>query len=285
MPDIKEDVMSEVQIELNYDAADQIPEGMASLYDEKDGKFTLGGVNGLKTQTDINNVQEALRKEREDHTAAQNLLKPWKDLKADEVRASLERIPELEAAAKGKLDDEAINEIVERRIGQKTGPLDRQIQTVTEERDTAVGEVTTLKSQILKRDMNEAVRLVANEMKVVPTAIPDVELIVTNFLERDETTGNFIVKADAVGVTPGVDIKQLMKEMQKQRPHWWPQSQGGGAGGAGGQFGGSANPFMYDGWNITEQGKVYREQGTEIATAMAKAAGTTVGGLRPPKLK
>lgn len=272
-------------LELQYDTKEEVPAAVLDLYTEVEGKFNLTGINGMKTQTDVANVQEALRKEREDHKAVQELMKPWKDMKPDEVRANLDRIPELEAAAKGKLDDEAINKIVEGRLTQKTGPLDRQIATITGERDTLQVENETLKTSIIRRDMNEAVRLVATEMKVVPTAIPDVELIAGSFLERDDTSGQFIVKADAVGVTPGVDIKQFMKEMQKVRPHWWPNSEGGGAGGGGQQFGGQANPWHRDSWNITNQGKVLTEQGRPVADNMAKAAGTTVGGLRPAEKK
>lgn len=268
-------------IELQYDTKEEVPKEVVDLYTEVEGKFNLTGVVGIKTQTDVNNVQEALRKEREDHKAVQDLLKPWKDMKHDEVRVSLDRIPELEAAAKGKLDDDAINKIVEGRLSQKTGPLDRSIASLTENNGKLEIENATLKTSIVRRDMNESVRVVATEMKVVGTAIPDVELIAGQYLERDEATGNFIVKADAIGVTPGVDVKQFMKEMQKIRPHWWPGSAGGGAGGGGSQFGGQANPWMRDGWNITAQGKVFVEQGRDIADAMSKAAGTTVGGLKP----
>lgn len=272
-------------LELQYDTKEEVPDAVLDLYTEVEGKFNLTGINGMKTQTDVTNVQEALRKEREDHKSVQDLLKPWKDLKYDEVRASLDRIPELEAAADGKLDDEKINGIVEGRLAQKTGPLDRQITTITGERDTLQVENAALKASIMRRDMNEAVRTVATEMKVVGTAIPDVELIASSFLERDDTSGQFIVKADSIGVTPGVDIKQFMKEMQKVRPHWWPSSEGGGAGGGGAQFGGQANPWHNDSWNVTNQGKVVKEQGESIAESMAKAAGTTVGGLRPKPKK
>lgn len=272
-------------LELQYDTKEEVPAAVLDLYTEVEGKFNLTGINGMKTQTDVTNVQEALRKEREDHGTVKDLLKPWKDLKYDEVRASLDRIPELEAAADGKLDDEKINGIVEGRLAQKTGPLDRQITTITGERDELKVENDALKTSIMRRDMNEAVRLVATEMKVVPTAIPDVELIAGSFLERDDTSGKFIVKADAVGVTPGVDIKQFMKEMQKVRPHWWPNSEGGGAGGGGQNFGGQVNPWNRDTWNVTDQGKVLNEQGRPIADNMAKAAGTTVGGLQPAEKK
>ena len=276
--------MSDISIEMSYDDAASIPDGMKGLYDEVDGKFTLAGITGMKTVTDVANVQEALRKEREDHVAAKTSLKAWGDLKPEEVNAQLDRIKELETAAGGKLDDDAINGIVEGRLTQKIAPLERNITTLTEQNTALQTENDGLKTAMDRRDMNEAVRRIATDMKVIGTAIPDVEMVAAAFLEKDEN-GQFITKADVQGVTPGVDVKQFMKEMQKMRPHWWPASEGGGAGGGNGPLGGDANPWSHAGWNLTEQGKIFTSQGAETANALAKAAGTTVGGLKPPAKK
>ena len=56
-----------MKLELIYDAADKIPDGMAALYTEKDGKFYFSAIEGLKTEGDVTRLQEALRKERADH--------------------------------------------------------------------------------------------------------------------------------------------------------------------------------------------------------------------------
>lgn len=273
--------MPEVTLDLSYDSVDAIPQGFSGLFDEKDGKFVLGGVNGMKTQTDVANVQEALRKERGDHDTVKNSLRAWGDLKPDEVRSQLDRIAELEAAAGGKLDDAAINKIVEGRLIQSTSPLQRQIETLSEENTTFKTENEQLKASMERRDMNESVRSVATEMKVHSTAIVDVEMVAASYLEKNEA-GEFVVRSDAQGVTPGVDVKQFLKEMQKLRPHWWPVSEGGGANGHG-LGAGEPNPWNASTWNVTQQGKIQRESGIEVATQLAKAAGTTIGGL--PKKK
>lgn len=276
--------MPDVTLDLTYDSADAIPEGFKGLYDEDNGKFKLSGVNGMKTQQDINNIQEALRKEREDHKKAKDALTPYSSLgDVAEVQARLDRIAELEAAAEGKMDDEKINKIVEGRLTQKTAPLERQVQTISEERDTFKAENDVLRGQIETRDRNDAVRSVATEMKVVSTAIPDVEMIAGMYLERNEA-GEFVTKADVQGVTPGVDIKQFLKEMQKLRPHWWPASEGGGAGGGTGLGHGEANPWKADTWNATAQGQILMRD-RELATRLAKAAGTTIGGPKPAPSK
>lgn len=272
-------------IEITYDSLDQVPEAFRPLYQEQDGKAVLTGVNGLKTQQDVFNVQEALRKERQDHAAAKEALKPWKTLGDDptEIQQKLDRIAELEAAAGGKLDDGAIQKMVEARLGQKTAPLERQLRELTGTFEEVTKERDALKKAIETRDMNDAVRSVATEMKVLPTAVADVELVAAMFLERDETTGEFMVKADAKGVTPGVDVKTFMKEMQKLRPHWWPASQGGGAGGGGGLGGGADNPWSASGWNLTKQGQFIKEHGLARAEEAAKAVGSRIGATHPPK--
>ena len=123
--------------ELSDENMDAVPETVKSFYVEgDDGKaaFNISAFNGLKTNTDVGNVQEALRKERTDHKAANDALKPWTTLGKthEEVIADLARIPELEAAADGKLDDDKINGIVETRIASKTAPLTLQVTTLTE---------------------------------------------------------------------------------------------------------------------------------------------------------
>lgn len=274
-------------LELTYDTMDAIPEAFRPLYAEKDGKAVLTGINGMKTNQDVLNVQEALRKERADHAAAKEALKPWKTFGDDptELQTKLDRIAELEAAAGGKLDEAKIQEMVDARLGQKTAPLERQLKDST----TRIGELETengaLKNTLVTRDRNDAVRAVATEMKVLPTAIADVELVAGMFLERDETSGEFIVKADAKGVTPGADVKQFLKEMQTQRPHWWPQSQGGGAGGGKGFGDSDENPWSSKGWSLTKQGQYVKEHGMAKAQEAAKAAGSAIGATRPPKAK
>lgn len=274
-------------LEITYDSIDLVPEAFRSLYQEKDGKAVLTGISGIKTQADINNVQEALRKERADHAAVRDALKGWKGLGEDptEIQSRLDRIAELEAAAEGKIDDNKIQQIVESRIGQKTAPLERKLQEYTNNFESLKQENETLKRAMETRDMTEAVRAVATEMKVVSTAIPDIEMIAASYLERDPTSGEFIVKGDAKGVTPGSDIRTFMKEMQKVRPHWWPQSQGGGAGGGGGAFGGDDNPWSAKGWNLTKQGEYVREHGMAKAQEAAKAAGVKIGERRPAATK
>lgn len=274
--------MPDQTIELSYDSIDLVPESFRSLYDEEDGKAILKGVSNLKTPQDISNVQEALRKEREDHKKVKEQLSAWGDLKHEEVQAKLDRIAELEAAAEGKIDEEKMNEIIENRLKQKTGPIERKLADKEKEAEELLKQLNNLQESIETRDRNDVIRSVALEMKVHNSAIDDILLVAGQYFEKTDD-GKFIVKPDANGVTPGLDPKGFMKEMRKNRPHWWPDSEGGGAGGAGGPGGDGNNPWSHDNWNFTQQSNIIREQGMSVAETMAKAAGTTVGGLKPPK--
>lgn len=273
-------------LEIQYDSLTAVPEAFRSLYEERDGKAVLAKVNGLKTQADVNNLQEALRKERNDHAAAKAALNPWNSLgkKPEEIAAQLDRIAELEAAAEGKIDDKKLNELVEARLGQKVGPIERQLRDLTAERETLARERDAFRDQLYRRDMTDVVRAIATEMKILPTAIADVEMFAQFALERQED-GTYITKNGIQGVTPGVDPKTLLREMQKQRPHWWPPSSGGGAGGGAGGFGGEDNPWSEKGWNLTKQGQIIKEHGLSKAEELAKAAGSFIGATRPAKKK
>lgn len=275
-------------IELQYDSEDVLPEAFRNeaVFKElftktQEGKIVLSGVTGMKTQKDVDSVKEALRKEREDHGKTKDALKSWGTLNAEETLAQLDRIKELEAAAGGKLDEAKLNELVEGRLVQKTGPLQRQIETITSEKAKAEQERDALKAQLETRDRNDAVRAIATEAKVLLTAIPDMEMAASVMLEKD-ADGNLVTKSGINGLIPGLNVKEWTKEMQKLRPHWWPESEGGGArgGGGGGGFSGN-NPFSAEHWSLTEQGKFLQQNGREATDKLAKAAGTTIGGPKP----
>jgi len=274
-------------IELRYDNEDALPEAFrdetifAELFTRnEDGSISMTGVTGMKTQKDVDSVSEALRKERNDHKITKDRLKPWGELNAEETLTQLDRIRELEAAAGGKLDDDAINKIVDGRLAQKTGPLDRQIKTMGEERDAFAQENASLKNSIITRDRNDSVRAEATKVKSHATAVPDIEGAASVMLEQNEE-GKWIAKSGIEGITPGLGIDGWLRDMQKLRPHWWPESEGGGArGGNGGTGFNGANPWSAKNWNLTEQGKVFNDS-ADLAGRLAKAAGTSLGGPRP----
>jgi hypothetical protein len=269
------------KLNIEYPDQNSIPEAFRPLYAETDGKFMLTGIEGMKTQADIDRLSSALSKERADHATVRDQFKPFSKFDFADVQAKLDKYPELEAAASGKLDDTQIQTIADGRVAQRLAPLERNLETVTTERDDWKTRAERAEQTLITRDRNDGVRAAALEMKSHVSALPDIEMAAGVYFEQTDD-GKFITKANITGVTPGLDFKAWLREMQKSRPHWWPQSEGGGAGGGGGgQF--SENPWSHDHWNMTKQGEVVRKDGMEVAQRMATAAGTSFGGGKPLK--
>lgn len=270
-----------------HDSLAEIPEGYRPLYTEKNGKFELTGIDGVKTQADIDRLQASLTKERNEHKATRDKLAPWGELNPEEVQAKLDLIPELEAAAKGKLDDAKIEEIVQRRLEgtlkSKIAPVERENKTLKQLLAEKEQMVSTLTGRERQRAIHDSVRKSLISRKVINEAHEDALLLADRIFEV--TDEGKVVTRDNVGVTPGLEPDAWLAEIQDKRPHWFPGTSGGGAGGNRGGGSGSANPWSADGWNMTAQGAYLRQYGRERAEQMAKAAGTTVGGPRPQPRK
>jgi hypothetical protein len=273
------------ELELVVDDISTVDSEYQGLYEEREGKHHLTiAVKGMKPEAEFTRVHEALRKERTDHNKTREQLKPFAGLNIEEVQSQLARIPELEIAAEGKIDDKKVDKIVEQRIAGRLGPVQRERDTLKAQNEELTKVVDGYKSKDKTRTIHDAVRTAAQKAKVRDTAVEDALLYAERTFEVDESTGQVIAK-DGVGVTPGIDPVTWLTEMTNKRPHWFAESVGGGAGGnrgAGG--GGTTNPFTNEHWNLTEQGRLVRENRAQ-AENMAKAAGTSIGGGKPPPRK
>lgn len=278
-----------------YDNQDDIPEEYRGIYSEKAGKWEPTGISGIRTQADVDRLQSALDKEKNDHKQVREKLAAWGDLgEVDDVHKKLDRIPELEAAAKGKLDENEIETIVQKRvegtIRSQLLPVERQLKKVTTERD----DLLSKNQDFVKKENQRLIHDAADRAggpegeKLEPGAIYDFRDFAEKVMHVGED-GTPVTK-EGVGVTPGIGAKELLAEMRPKRPHWWPGSVGTGSAGSGPRAGvgaGPDNPWSHAGWNMHKQGLYFKEHGMEKAQEMAKMAGTTFpGGQRPaPKKK
>lgn len=261
------------------DTLDSVDERYHDLYVEKEGKFTLIPIEGMKPQVEFDTVYRSLSKEREDHKKTKTVLQAFDGLEPAAVREKLDRFSELEIAAAGKLDDKALETLVANRLQAKLAPVERERDRIKAERDALANEVTEYKTTDKRRKISDKVTAAARTAKVIDTAHEDAVLLAERLFEVDEA-GNVVTK-DNVGVTPGLTPDLWLADMQTKRPHWWGPSQGGGAGVRNGGGGNLINPFTHDNWNMTEQGKLYRADPAR-ATKMAEQAGTKIGGPKPP---
>lgn len=262
------------------DSLDEIDEKFHELYEEREGKFYLKRIEGLVTSADVTRVQTALTNEKNAHKATKTKLASFGELDPEETRAALDRIPELEAAAEGKLDEGKLTQMVEGRLRAKVAPIERERDRLRQENTALQGEIEGFKASDRSRRIGDSVLKAAQKMKVRVEAHDDVIAAADRIFELDDT--GTVVAKDNVGVTPGVSPEVWLTDIQSKKPHWWGESVGGGASGGQGRTNTGENPWKRDSWNVTKQGQIIR-QDPRKAEQLAKAAGTKVGGARPSK--
>lgn len=271
-------------IKMSYSDESDIPAEYKALYTEKDGAWVLTGVEGMKSQKDVNNVAEALRKERNDHKVLRESLRNifGEQYNLTEIGERIGRVEELEALVEGGdfKDPKKLEALVEARMKTKLSPLERQIADLTKKNADLVAENEGHVTKSRTRAIHDAIREAATKVKLLPGALDDALMLA----ERA-----FIVTEDGTVVTsdnhksPGMTPSDWFSELQPTKTHWWPASQGGGAGGGQGNSP-SANPWSDEHWNLTEQSRIFRENSSRAAN-MAAAAGTKIGGARPTRKK
>ena len=265
------------------DSIDDVDEKYRDLYTEKNGKFELTGVEGFKTQADIDRIQAGLAKERNDHKATRDRYAFLADMDTEQVQQMLDKYPELEAAAGGKLDDAAIQKLVEGRLNTATAPLKRDLDRLRKEMADKDEIISSYTAKERTRAIHDSVReAVAKQKGFQSSAVEDAMLFAERMLEVTED--GKVITRDGVGVTPGVEASVWLMDMQQKKSHWWGPSEGGGAGGSRSGGTGGGNPWSAESWNMTEQGKLLRENRSK-AEQLAKSAGTTIGGARPTPRK
>lgn len=264
------------------DSVDDLPEDVKNEYVEQNGKYVLQ-VEGMKSQTDYDRLLSAHNKEKSEHgSLKQRITSVFGDKKFEDVQTMLDRIPELEAAAEGKLDDDKINNIVEGRVKTRLAPVERELTAARArvgELEGAVGELTTKEK---RRKIRDEVRAAGKRAGVTDEAIDDALLLGDNIFEIREDDGKVVVK-EGTSYTSGIEPSVLFTDLQSKKPHWFGPSGGGGAGGnRGGGSGSNANPYSKAGWNMTEQGRIYSADPAK-AEQLAKAAGlkSALGATKP----
>lgn len=267
----------------------EVAEQYRDLYTEKAGKYDLTGIAGVRGAAEFSRIDAALKAERSEHTKTKAKLAKWGEHDPDEVIPKLDNLDALIAQAGAGDDKNKVAELVERQVEARIkgikAPLERQLREANEALKAATGEVSTYKAKDIRRAIRDAVDSAMVEMKVRDEAREDVRQIAESIFEVGEDGA--VRTRDQVGVTPGIDPKGWILEVQPKKPHWWPPSQGGGAPGSrgGGGGGGGENPWARENWNVTKQGEYVRKHGAERAAQAARAVGSSLGATQPPEKK
>lgn len=262
-----------------YETEEEIPAGFEALYEERDGRWELTGVEGVKTDADVTRLQAALKKEREAHKAVRTRLSAFGERTPESVEELEDQIAELQAGGggKGTPTDEQIEQRVAARVARERRELEKQLKAAQDEAALLRTEHTELSARDFRRSLRDELTESTTGDKGVPIrpeALSDAELLAERLFERNEE-GKFVTREGA-GVEAGQTVREWLSDIVagNRRPHWVRESQGAGAGGnkkPGTNSG--INPFDDKNWNATEASLLVSKN-PQLAIKLAKAAGT-----------
>jgi len=270
-----------------YENKADVPAGFEELYTERDGKFELTGIEGVKTQADVDRVHGALVKERTEHGQTRAALKVWGDRKPEEVVAALDELEVLRVKVGEGGDDKKLEEIVTKRVQIALRPVERQRDDAITKLGDLTGRVGELEGSITRRSLADSLRDATVGDKGVPVRaeqIPDLELLAPMIFEQVD--GKHVTKDNnPLGVPAGLEPRAFLEEVLNsgRRPQWFKDSEGAGArsGSRNGAPGG-VNPFAKETFNLTQIGQLVKTNPV-LAQRLAKAAKGTQ--FLPPELR
>lgn len=265
-------------LDKEYASKDLIPEGYAHLYVESGGKFVLKSVTQVKSENDVKNVQEALRKEREEHTETKTKLGAFGDLDPVETQEKLDSIPALEAAAGSGDNEQKIQAGVDARLNTIKTQHDREVKKLTDERDKASNERDGLLVEQNDSLIETWIKDAGIAAKMTEGGIDDALARKGNFEVVENAEGKKCVQTKDTALSPEL----WLTDIKETKGHWWPPSVGGGSSGSNNGAGASGkNPWTYENWNVTEQMTIQSQKGDDTARKMAESAGSSIAGARP----
>jgi hypothetical protein len=246
----------------------EIPAGLESHYVERDGWWMLdaeGAVDKVKLD-EFRNTNVALLKERDE------LKTRFEGIDPDEVRKL--------ASEKKRLEDEQrlkageFDKVLEGRLKSAKADWDKQLATVTSERDALNARLVTIQ-------IDQAVVTEATKRGLRATAIQDITSrarstfrLVNGVPQAFEADGQ-TARLGKDGLTP-MTLAEWIDTQVSDAPHLFESNAGGGAAGSDSGGGASArasarNPFRKETWNLTEQMKLQKTD-PQLAARLKAAA-------------
>ena len=243
-------------LKFKFKSREEIPAELVNLYVEREGAFVLDaeGVIEKAKADEMRNHNIDLRKQLEDLNARFDGIDPV------EVKKLAEEKRKLELLAQGHKPEE-LDRLVGERIKGLKADWDKQLSTVTTERDSLTSRLTAIQ-------IDQGVLTVATKRGLRPTAIPDItararvvfKLVngAPRAFEADGTT----LRYGKDGVSP-MTLEEWVDAQTSDAPHLFESNAGGGAasnsaGGAAGNKHTAKNPFRKETWNLTEQMKLQK---------------------------
>jgi hypothetical protein len=257
-----------MSLKYKYSKREEIPAEQAGLYVEREGAFYLDaeGVVEKAKLDEFRSGNVELRKELDEFKTRFEGIDPEEFKRLAEEKLRLEEAQQLKAGE--------VEKVMENRIKGLKAEYDKQVGSLTSERDTLTSRLTAIQ-------IDQGVITAATKRGLRPTAIPDItsrarlvfKLVngAPRAFENDGTT----VRYGRDGVTP-MTLEEWVDAQVADAPHLFESNAGGGAAGnGGGAAAGSGrsgkNPFRKETWNLTEQMKLQKSD-PGLATRLKAAA-------------
>ena len=238
-------------LKYKYPTKPEIPAEQQALYVEREGAFYLDveGVTDKAKADELRSHNIELRKQIEEslRTATE---------KQQQEQAEKERLENEQRLKEGKFQ-----EVMESRLKTAKTEWEKQLNTVTGERDTLTTRLTAIQ-------IDQGVITVATKRGLRPTAFPDITAraravfkLVNGVPQAFEADGKS-VRYGRDGITP-MTLEEWVDAQVADAPHLFESNAGGGAasnpaGGGTGSQRSVKNPFRKDTWNLTEQMKLQK---------------------------
>lgn len=262
-----------LHVKINQEAFEALDEAVQAHYRKVGEEYVLEAA-GIITTDERDRLKSSLEMEKNDHKKTKNKLASFNGLDPEEVQAQLAETEELRLQVSkkdGEFDKEELERIVVSRVNTAKAPLQRELDQTKEQNTTLSTENGELKTSMSGKTIKDALNTAAAAAKVVTTALPDISMY-ANYMEVNEHDGSVVTKEGIPGVQPGLTPDMFLTVMKETRPHWWEAAKGGGAGGSGSGGASGNNPWSKDHFNLTEQGRIVREN-PEKASKLAAAVG------------
>lgn len=256
-----------------YETQEEIPEQFVELFEERQGKWMLTKIEGMKTEADVHRIQESLNKERSTLRDAKQKLAAWGELDPADVHKQLDEMPELQARladlGDGSANEETIQTRVDAGIRRVEAPLHRERDKLTAdvaERDTTING---LQNQIRTKSIRDALREAATKNKVETAAFEDVMLRSPMFELDDD--GAVVTKDGLPDIPGGMTADAWLAETRTKYSHWYALPAGAGAKGSTGSKV-TGNPFTKGKFDSVAA-QALSKSDPQKAAQLAKSAG------------
>jgi hypothetical protein len=253
-------------LKFKYNSKDEIPAELVALYAEREGAWQLD-VDGVADKAKLDEFRSnntALLKQIEEQR------KRFEGIDPDEVRKladEKQRLDEERQLKAGELD-----KVVENRIKGLKADWDKQVATLTSEREALNARLTAIQ-------IDQGVITAATKRGLRPSALTDITararsvFKLVNGAPRAFEADGQTVRYGRDGVTP-MTLEEWVDAQVSDAPHLFETNAGGGAasngsGGAAQRF--VKNPFHKESWNLTEQMKLLKSD-PQLAARLKAAA-------------